>query len=59
MVITGSKIDCLGSGRKENVEQSWRDLEIGTLRPEMGKIIGKIGNFMYDSGDITMILYSD
>ena len=58
MVITGSKIDFLGSGGKENVEQSWRNVKITTLRSETGKKLGKIGNFMYDSGHITLNYYS-
>ena len=28
MVITGSKMDCLGSGRKENVEEGGRNTKI-------------------------------
>ena len=36
MVITGSEIHFPGSGGKENVKQSWRDLEISTLGPETG-----------------------
>ena len=46
MVRIGSKIDCLGWGGKENVEESWRDLEITTLRAETGRKVGQIGNFM-------------
>ena len=39
MVITGSKIDCLGLGGKENVEQSWRNLEITTFSAQKWAIM--------------------
>ena len=59
MVITGSKIDFLGSGGREKVEQSWRNAKLTTLRSDTGKKLGNIGNLMYDAGHITMNYYSD
>ena len=46
MVITWSKINFLGSGGKQNVEESVRIVIMTTLRVKGGKKVGKVGNFM-------------
>ena len=46
MIITWTKINFLGSGGKENVEESVRNVIITTLRAKEAKKVGKVGNFM-------------
>ena len=52
MVITGSKIDFLGSGGKQNVEKSVKNLIIITLGLKGAKKVGKAGCFMKVSGHV-------
>ena len=46
MIITWSKINFLGSGGKENVEESVRNVILTTLRPKGAKKVGEVGKFM-------------
>ena len=46
MVITWSKINCLGLGWKENVEGSERNVIMTTLGAKGAKKVGKVGNVM-------------
>ena len=59
MVIIGSKMGCLGSGRKENLEESERDKKISKLRAKGGEKVGNIGKFMYITGCISIHYYYD
>ena len=46
MSITWSKINFLGSGGMENVEESVRIVIMTTLGPKGAKKLGKVGKFM-------------
>ena len=46
MIITWSKINFLGSGGKENVEEGVRNVILTSLGPKGAKKVGKVGNFM-------------
>ena len=46
MSITWSKINFLGSGGRENVEGSVRNVILTTLRAKGAKKLGKVGKFM-------------
>ena len=59
MVIIGSKMDCLRSGRKENVEEGEKNKKISKLRAERGEKVRKIGKLMYITGRISTYYYYD
>ena len=59
MIITWSKINFLGSGGKENVEESVRNVIMTTLRAKGGKKLGKVGIFMKVSRHISVDFNSD
>ena len=52
MIITWSKINFLGSGGKENVEESVRNVIMTTLSAKGAKKLGKVGIFMKVAGHV-------
>ena len=59
MIITWSKINFLGSGEKQNVEDSVRNVIMTTLKLKRAKKVGKVGIFMKVSGHISVDFNSD